>query len=41
MASENNIDSSNETYGGFTRIIKWGTISALAAAAVVVMLISS
>ena len=41
MASENNTDSANETYGGFTSLIKWGTIGAFLVAAVVVVLISS
>lgn len=41
MASDNNVNSSNETYGGFTSLIKWGTIGAFVVAAIVVVLISS
>jgi hypothetical protein len=41
MASENNMDSAKETYGGFTSLIKWGTILSFAVGAFVVVLISS
>ncbi|MBM3594611.1 MAG: aa3-type cytochrome c oxidase subunit IV [Alphaproteobacteria bacterium] len=41
MASENNMDSAKETYGGFTSLVKWGTISSFVVAAVVVVLIAS
>ena len=41
MASENNTDSATETYGGFTSLLKWGTIGVFLVAAIVVVLISS
>ncbi|MCB2047829.1 MAG: aa3-type cytochrome c oxidase subunit IV [Novosphingobium sp.] len=41
MASGNDMDSATETYGGFTHLIKWGTIGAFLVAAFVVVLISS
>ena len=40
MASGNNIDTAQETYTGFTHLIKWGAISAGIAAVIVVFLIS-
>lgn len=41
MASGNDMDSANETYGGFTSLIKWGTIGSFVVAAIVVILIAS
>lgn len=41
MASENNMDSAKESYGGFTSLIKWGTIGSFVVAAFVVVLIAS
>jgi hypothetical protein len=41
MASGNDMDSAKETYTGFASLMKWGTISAVVVAAVVVVLISS
>jgi hypothetical protein len=41
MASGNDMKAANSTYGGFTSLIKWGTIVSLLAAAVVVVVISS
>jgi hypothetical protein len=41
MASDNNMDSAKETYGGFTSLVKWGTIISFVVAAVVVVLIST
>ncbi len=41
MASENNTDNAKETYGGFTSLIKWGTIGSFLVAAAVVVIISS
>lgn len=39
MASENNLSSHSETYGGFLTFLKWGSIAAVLAVAVVVALI--
>jgi hypothetical protein len=41
MASGNDMENAKETYDGFTVLIKWGTISAFVAAAIVVVLIAS
>lgn len=41
MASGNDMDNSNETYSGFTSLIKWGTIGAAVVTAIVVILIAS
>lgn len=41
MASENNMDSAKESYGGFTSLIKWGTIGSFVVTAFVVVLIAS
>lgn len=41
VASGNNIESAKETYGGFTSLIKWGTIGSFLVAAIVVVLIST
>lgn len=41
MASGNDMNAANSTYGGFTTLIKWGTIVALAAGAVVVLVIAN
>ncbi|WP_336972716.1 aa3-type cytochrome c oxidase subunit IV [Sphingobium aromaticiconvertens] len=41
MASEGNMKSANQTYAGFTSVMKWGTIASIAVAALVVLLISS
>ena len=41
MASGNDMESAKETYSGFTVLMKWGTISAFLAAAVVVVIIAS
>jgi hypothetical protein len=32
--------SANETYGGFLSLLKWGTIIAIATAAIVVLIIA-
>lgn len=41
MASEGNMKSANQTYAGFTSVMKWGTIASITVAALVVLLISS
>lgn len=41
MASEGNIESATETYSGFVSIVKWGTVTCVVLAAIVVLLISS
>lgn len=41
MASGNDMKAANNTYGSFTTFIKWGSLVALVAAAVVVLLIAS
>mgnify|MGYP006302288863 CR=1 FL=1 len=41
MASGNDMKAATSTYGGFTSLIKWGTIACLLAAAVVVIVISN
>jgi hypothetical protein len=40
MASGDDMKAANETYSGFTSLIKWGTILAALAAAVVVVIIA-
>ena len=40
MASGNDMKAAKETYGGFTVLVKWGTIATLAVAAFVVVLIA-
>ena len=41
MASGNDMKAANSTYGGFTTLIKWGTIASLVAAAAVVVIIAN
>lgn len=41
MAFEGNMKSANQTYAGFTSVMKWGTIATIAVAVLVVLLISS
>jgi len=41
MTSGDNMNKAKETYSGFTVLIKWGTISAVAVTALVVVLIAS
>lgn len=41
MASDGNLKSANQTYAGFTSVMKWGTVATIAVAAMVVLLISS
>jgi hypothetical protein len=41
MGSGNNMEDSKETYGGFTTLIKWGTILSALVGAFVVVLIAS
>lgn len=41
MTSGNDINQAKATYSGFTSIIKWGAILAVAAAALVIVLISN
>lgn len=41
MASESNMKSANQTYAGFTSVMKWGTVATIIVAALVVLLISS
>lgn len=40
MASDNNLSTHNETYGGFLVFLKWGTIAVAIAAVFVVALIA-
>jgi hypothetical protein len=41
MASGNDMRAANETYAGFTALVKWGTIATAIIAAGVVFLIAS
>lgn len=41
MASGNDMRAANETYSGFTALVKWGTIATAIIAAGVVALIAS
>ena len=41
MSSGNDMKSANETYGGFTSLVKWGTIACAIIAAFVVFIIST
>ena len=41
MSSGNDMKSANETYGGFTSLMKWGTIACAIIAAFVVFIIST
>jgi Bacterial aa3 type cytochrome c oxidase subunit IV len=41
MGSGNDMKNANETYGGFTTLIKWGTILSALVGAFVVVLIAS
>ncbi len=38
--SQNDMQMAEETYGGFVAFIKWGTLAAVATAALVILLIS-
>ncbi len=40
MAAGNNMESANETYGGFTSLVKWGAIVVAIVTVVVVALIA-
>jgi hypothetical protein len=40
MESGNDMKAAKETYGGFTALIKWGTIISAVTAAIVVLLIA-
>jgi hypothetical protein len=40
MASGNDMKAANETYGGFTVLVKWGTIISAIAAAIVIWLVA-
>ena len=40
MESGENMKAANETYGGFTHMVKWGTIAVVVIVAIVVALIS-
>lgn len=40
MASGHNMDEAQETYTGFTGLIKWGTISSILAVVLVLVLIT-
>jgi len=40
MASGHNMDEAKETYGGFTALVKWGTIISILAAILVIILIT-
>lgn len=40
MASNNDMKQATETYGGFTGLVKWGTIVSAIAAAVVIWLVA-
>jgi len=40
MTSGNDMNSAKESYSGFTSLVKWGTISAVVAAAIVILLIA-
>ena len=40
MESGNDMKAANETYGGFTVLLKWGTIISAIVAAIVVVLIA-
>jgi hypothetical protein len=40
MASGNDMKMANESYSGFTTMVKWGAILSALAAAIVVLLIS-
>lgn len=40
MASQNDMKMAETTYSGFIALVKWGTLSALVVAAVVILLIS-
>ncbi len=40
MASGNDMKAANESYGGFTTLVKWGTIASVVAAAIVIVLIA-
>ena len=40
MASDGNLKEHEQTYSGFTVLLKWGTIFSLVAAAIVVLIIS-
>ena len=41
MASGNDMRAANETYAGFTSLVKWGTILTTIVAAGVILLIAS
>ncbi|MCB2080508.1 MAG: aa3-type cytochrome c oxidase subunit IV [Novosphingobium sp.] len=41
MATGKDMDTANETYGGFISLVKWGTILSAVAAVFVVGLIAS
>lgn len=40
MASDSNMKSANQTYAGFTAMMKWGTVATIIVSALVVLLIS-
>jgi hypothetical protein len=40
MESGNDMKAANETYGGFTALLKWGTITAAIVTIIVVFLIA-
>ncbi|MFA7587555.1 MAG: aa3-type cytochrome c oxidase subunit IV [Novosphingobium sp.] len=40
MASDNNIESAQQTYGGFLNLLKFGTIVSVIAVAIVIALIA-
>lgn len=40
MSSGNDLNKAQETYGGFTGMVKWGAIGVLVVVAIVIALIS-